>query len=1176
MLARGEKAYCFEGYTLDLRRGCLRMVDQEIALRPKSFEVLRYLVENAGRLVPKDELIKVVWPSVIVSDDSLTRCVSDVRLALGDGEQRIIRTVPRRGYLFVSPVSEPAIAAPSPERMPPPHLAPSQRREPDPVGLGQRPAERRQLTIMACEIVGLAALSTRLDLEDLRAVSAECHRYCGEIIARHHGCVARYQSDGVLAYFGYPDAHEHDAENAVCAALTLIGSAAQLGAGLAAQLLPRIGIASGIVVVGDGRLGAASERMVVGGTPTLAGRLQAVAKAGGLVIAESTRRLVGRMFDYRDLGPLTLEGLAEPAQAWEVLGASALASRFEAQHGMRLTPLVGRDEELELLARRWQRAKGGEGSVVLVSGEPGIGKSRLIVALEERLKADLHPTLRYFCSPHHSDSAFYPLILQLERAAGFERHDTPDAKRHKMAALLDLRSEHQEDASRLAELLSIPASGSDASLNMSPQRKKQKTFEALLRQLEKLSRERPVLMVYEDVHWIDPSSRELLEMVVERVAHLPVLLIITFRPEFTAPWAGQSHVTALILGRLSRREGAALVERVAGNNALGDVITAEIVERTDGVPLFVEEVTKDVLEGGARDEDERTVSTMPHPPLAVPATLHAALTARLDRLGPVAKEIAQIAAAIGREFSYGLLMHAAQKSDAELQGALTRLGDAGLVSCRGTPPQATFLFKHVLVRDVSYATLLRAQRQQLHTRIVSAIEEQFPEVTLAQPDLLALHCTEAGLAEKAVGYRLEAGQQAVARSAMTEAVAQLQKGLDVLARLPENPWRAQQELELQIVLGRALTATRGWGASAVAETIVRARALAEHLNRPDYLVPLLYLQRVFHAVRAEHKLALSLAEQMEKFGEARNDEATVLLGHYLHGFNRFDLGEFVTARALFEQCHGLKDPAHRAFYAALTPEDPHTVSLARLALTWAFLGYIDQARARIDAALSKARRLDHAYTLAFVLSVVCWVEEVAGAPDVEERHAEALVALSNEHGFLFWSSLGLLHQGRSLTVLGQAQEGLTLLEKGFSLLRATGAVMHTPRALIYLAEATAKVGRLQEGLDCLVEAAQVTEATDERWSEAGLYQLRGDLLHAGGDRAAAEQNYHQALAVARRQSAKTFELRAATSLARLWRDQGKRSEARNLLAPIYGWFTEGFDTPDLKYAKALLDSLLSG
>jgi len=1165
MPARGEKVYCFEGFTLDLRRGCLRRVDQEMEVRPKSFVVLSYLVENAGRLVSKDELIEAVWPTVVVNDGSLARCVSEIRLALGDHDQRMIRTVPRRGYVFVSPVSQPMTTAAT-ERAPPRDFAASRHREPGKAQVKLRSAERRQLTIMTCEIVGLAALSTQLDPEDLRTVNADCHRYCREIIARHHGSVAGYQNDRVLAYFGFPDAHEHDAENAISAALMLIGSAAQLGAGLKAELLPRIGIASGVVVVGDAA-DAANEGAAVGETPNLADRLQTVAEPGGLVIAESTRRLVGGMFAYRDLGRLTLEGLAEPAQAWQVLGASALASRFEAQHGMRLTPLVGREEELDLLARRWQRAKGGDGSAVLVTGEPGIGKSRLIVALAERLKADPHATLSYFCSPHHSESAFYPIIAQLERAAGFERHDTPEAKREKMAARLELGLEHQEDAILLAELLSIPAGNSDARVKTSPQRRKQKTFEALLRRFEKLSRERPVLMVYEDVHWIDPSSRELLEMVVERVDHLPAVLVVTFRPEFIASWTGQPHVTTLSLSRLGRREGTVLVERVAGNNALSEAIKTKIVERADGIPLFVEELTRAVLEGSAREEDERT------PSLALPATLHAALTARLDRLGPVVKELAQFAAAIGREFPYELLMHAAKKSDAELQGALRALSDAGLVSCRGTPPEATFLFKHALVRDVSYATLLRAQRQQLHTRIVSAIEEQLPEIAVAQPDLLALHCTEAGLTEKAVGYRLEAGRQAVARSAMTEAVAQLQSGLDLLARLPENPGRAQHELDLRIVLGRALTTTKGWGAPAVAETIVRARALAEQLDRPDCLVPLLYLQRVFHAVRAEHKLALSLAEQMQKFGEARNDEATVLLSRYLQGFNRFDLGEFVAARALFEQGHGLKDPARRAVYAALTPEDPYAVNLARLALTCAFLGYIDQARAGVAAALSEARRFDHAYTLAFVLSVVCWVEEVAGAPDEQGRHAAALVALSNENGFLYWSGLGLLHQGRSLTVLGQAQEGLALIENGFSQLRATGAVMHTPRALIYLAEAYAKVGRLHEGLNCLAKASQVTEATDERWSESGLYQLRGDLCHAAGDGAAAEQNYHRALAVARRQCARPFELRAATSLGRLWCRQGKCAEASDLLAPIIGWFTEGFDTPDLKEAKALLDEL---
>jgi predicted ATPase len=547
------------------------------------------------------------------------------------------------------------------------------------------------------------------------------------------------------------------------------------------------------------------------------------------------------------------------------------------------------------------------------------------------------------------------------------------------------------------------------------------------------------------------------------------------------------------------------------------------------------------------------------------------LLARLDRLAP-AREAAQIGAALGRQFSHELIGAVAPMPQPELDDALGQLVSAELILRRGTPPDAEYTFKHALVQDAAYGTLLRSRRQQVHARIAATLESQFPEVVAAQPQLMARHCAEAGLNEKAVSYRLKAGQRAVARSAMTEAVAQLQNGLDLLASLPERPWRVQQELDLQMARGRALMATRGYAAPTVAETIVRARALAERLDRPDYLVPLLYYQWSFHTVRAEDKLAQSLAEHMEKLGEAQNDEATLLLGRSVHGYSCFYLGEFLAARALSEQCHGLRDPAHREVYAALAVFDPYCANLARLAVTLAFLGYIDQARARMDEALSEARRLDHAYTMAVVLAQVCAADWVAGSHKVH-RHAEELVALANEHGFPLWLDLGLIFHGWSLAALGQAQEGISLLAKGLSGLRATGAVQVTHFALCVLADAYAKVGQPDEGLNCLAEAVQIIETTDARRWEAELHRLRGNLLNATGDRAAAEQNYHQALAVAKRQSAKLFELRAAISLARLWRDQGKRTEARDLLAPIYNWFTEGFDTPVLNEAKALLDQL---
>jgi class 3 adenylate cyclase/tetratricopeptide (TPR) repeat protein len=1152
----GEKVFSFEGFTLDLRRGCLRSGDREVEVRPKSFEVLRYLVENAGRLVSKDELIRAVWLNVVVTDESLTRCVSDVRLALEDHDQRIIKTVPRRGYLFAVLVSQAENESATVSR------APEEARL-------ERPAERRQLTVMACELVGLAALSAQVDPEDLRVVRAAGHGRCTEIIERHRGYVARYSDDGVIAYFGYPDAQEHDAENAVRAGLALVGSAAPIGAGLDAQLRPRIGIASGIVVIGD----AAKDRTAVGETPTLSGRLQALAEPGQIVIAHSTQRLVGGRFELRDLGCVALKGLAELSQVWQVLGASAAESRFEADHRAGLTPLVGREEEVELLMRRWRQAKGGEGSVVLLAGEPGIGKSRVAETVLERLSGEPHTRLRIFCSPHHRDTALYPSITQLERAAGFRREDAGAERLEKLAAVLARATKDLGDAlPLLAELLSVPIGGRVPPPALTPQKRKEKTLKALVAQLEGLAASQPVLLVVEDAHWADPTSLELFDLIVERAPALPLLLIFTFRPEFAPPWVGRPDVTLLSLNRLPPRQRTEMMTHVTDGKVLPKEIADQIIDRSDGVPLFIEELTKAVVESGLLvASGDRYVATGPVTPLAIPASLQASLLARLDRLGPV-REVAQIAAALGRQFTHELISTVAAMPLPQLDNALVQLVRAELVYQRGTPPDAKYTFKHALVQDAAYGTLLRNRRQQLHTRIAATLEEQFPEIVAAQPALLAQHCAEAGLAEKAVVYWLKAGQQAMARSAMTEAVAQLRKGLDVLTGLPDGPWRRQQELDLHIALRPALAATKGWSAPDVGETIARARALAEQIDRPEYLVPLLDGQWGFHVMRSEYKLALSIAEQIEKIGGARNNVAAQLLGRSDNGWTRYRLGEFVAARALLEQCHGLTDPAHRAVGAGLS-SDPYAEMLAYLALTLAYLGYIDQGRSRLNEALSEARRLRHTHTQALVLGIATAFMGSLTCSLETQRHAEELLALSTEHGFSFWLDMGTAFRGLSLTALGQAQEGLTLLRQGLTALRATGTVANTPRLLIWLAEAHAKLGQPAEGLNCLAEAAEIIEATEERVDEAELHRLRGDLLNATGDPSAAERSYHQALEVARRQSAKLPELRASISLARLWCGQGKRIEARDLLAPIYNWFTEGFGTPVLEEAKTLLGEL---
>jgi class 3 adenylate cyclase/tetratricopeptide (TPR) repeat protein len=1025
-------------------------------------------------------------------------------------------------------------------------------------------AERRPLSVMFCDLIGSTALSSRLDPEDLREVIRAYQACVATTIQQFDGFIARYVGDGVLIYFGWPEARETDAERAVQAGL---GVAAAVSAApvRGAALQVRIGIATGLVVIGEPiGSGESRQQTAIGETPNLAARLQGLAGPNQVVIDAATRRQIGGLFECHHLGTVELKGLPAGVPAWQVLSENRALGQFEALRSGG-TPLIGRDEEMELLLRRWAQAKAGNGRVVLISAEPGVGKSRLAEALAERIAAERHTRLRYFCSPHHQDSALYPVIAQMERAAGLALADGPAAKLVKLQALLIATTPPTEDVALIAELHSLPSADLPP-LDLAPQRKKDKTFEALLRQLEGLSRQQTVLMVFDDIHWIDPSSRELLDRVTERVADWPVLLLAMFRPEFQPPWTGQPHVTLLTLARLDRRDTAAMVANVAGNAALPPEIMEEIAERTDGVPLFVEELTKAVLESGG--QGAAALSSVPHPALSVPATLHASLMARLDRLGPAAKDVAQTGAAIGREFGHGLLAPTTDLSEPQLREALDRLTNAGLLFVRGTPPQSSYIFKHALVQDAAYGTLLRSRRRRLHARIAATLEDRFPEIVLAQPALLARHYTEAELAEQAVVYWLKAGQQALVRSAMTEAVAQLRKGLDALAGLPDGSWRQQQELDLQTALGPALTATKGNSAADANEALSRAGELAEQLDRPEYLVPILVSQWAFHFTRAEHRLALAIGEQLEQIGNVRNDTTAQLLGRYMHGTTRLYLGEFVAARAALERSVGLADSAHRTI--AGLAYDPYVMVLTFLAVTLAYLGYIDQARSRMDEALSEARRVGHAHTLVHGLNLANWIDWLTRAPEV---HLEEFLSLSAEHGFQHYLSWALAYRGRSLTVRGQAKEGLELLTQGLAELRSTGGAVNTSMLLTWLAEAYALAGVAEER-NCLAEAARIVETTDERVSEAELlHRVPGDLLNAAGDRSAAEQHYRQAIAVAEQQSAKLLQLRASISLAQLWRDQGKPVEARDLLRPIYNWFTEGFDALDLKSAKALLDKL---
>ena len=926
-------------------------------------------------------------------------------------------------------------------------------------------AERRQLTVMFADLVGSTALSTRLDPEDLRKIIGAYQRRCAEVIAKSGGFVARYLGDGILAYFGYPQAHEEDAERAVRAGLELIEAVAKLDDGAGTALRVRVGIATGLVVVGDLRgEGAAQEHEVVGETPNLAARLQALAEPDTVVIAGNTRCLLGDLFEYRALGSVTIKGFGDPVPVWQVTGASAIDSRFEALRVTR-TPLVGRDEEINLLMRRWQQAKANEGCVVLISGEAGIGKSRIAQTIVERLSGEPYARLRYFCSPHHQDSALYPTIRRLERAAGFRREDTDELRLAKLEAVLaQATNDFSEVVPLLADLLSIPTGDRYPQLNLSPQKRKEKTLRAQLAQIEGLAARQPVLMMFEDVHWSDPTTLESLDLLIDRVVLLRVLVIITFRPEFTPPWVGRPHVTLLSLSRLAPRQRAEMITRVTGGKALPREIADQIIDRTDGVPLFIEELTKSVVESGLVTEDgDRYAVTGPMASLAIPMTLQASLLARLDRLASV-RDVAQMGAALGRQFSHELIgAIAPPQQQQQLDDALQQLVHAELIFRRGIPPDAEYTFKHALVQEAAYSTLLRGQRQHLHARITTTLEERFPEIVTSQPGLLARHCAEGGMAEKAIAYCLAAGEQAIARSAMAEAVAQLRRGLNLLTSLSDTAGRRRHELNLQIALGRALIATKGQGARATGEAYARARQLCEQLERPAQLLPVLFGQWIHYLLRAELRLARRSAAELQQLGKAQDDTSLKFVACRWGGVTDLYLGEFTAARAELEHGLALFDPVQRPFYAALEAYDAHVAILSYLSRILVSLGYFDQARTRRDAALAEASKLGHTFTLAHSLFLACLDEWSVKSEHALFRHAEELATLSAEHDFALFSAGGSLFRGWCIVALRQGQQGIVLLDEALAAWRATGSMLLVPFFLLLLADANGKAGSRSTG-----------------------------------------------------------------------------------------------------------------
>ena len=1045
-------------------------------------------------------------------------------------------------------------------------------------------AERRQLTVMFCDLVGSTAMSARLDPEDMREVVGSYQRLCADLIAKAGGFVAKYMGDGLLAYFGYPQAHEHDAERAVQAGLALAEAMPKLKTAAGVPLQVRVGIATGLVVVGDliGS-GEAQERGIVGETPNLAARLQALAEPNMVVIAEGTRRLLGDLFELGDLGPKDLKGIAWPVRAWAALRASSVESRFDALHTTGLTALVGREEEFEFLLRRWSQAKAGQGQVVLMSGEAGIGKSRLTAALLERVAGEPHTRLRYFCSPQHTDSALYPIVGQMERAAALAYDDKPQAKLDKLDAVLAQTSTSPEDTALLAEMLSLPNGGRYPALELTPEQRRQATLEALMSQLVGLAHQRPVLMIVEDAHWVDPTSLEAFGRTVDRIRALPVLLIVTFRPEFNAQWVGQSQVTSLTLNRLGKLEAAAIVTRIFANKELPADMLAEIVERTDGIPLFIEETTKAVLEAESEGAARRTVAAVPSSALSVPASLYASLMARLDRLGP-AREAAQIGSAIGREFSHALLAAVALKPEAELQSTLGRLVAAGLLFRQGVPPNASYLFKHALVQDAAYGTLLREPRRALHARIAEALESQFAEIAERQPELLARHCTEAGLIEKAAGLWGKAGQRSLERSALVEAADQLTRALAQIVTLPATPALRRDEIKLQVAHINTLFNFKGYAAAETKAAVERARLLieqAEALGEPPedplLLFSVLYGFWVANYVAFNGDVMRELAAQFLSLAETQGATVPRMVGHRILGVALMYAGDIVESRPHFDRAIALYDPdQHRPLAARFGADVAVTVLTHRPLALWV-LGYPEAALADVEHALDDAREIPHAATLMHALFFTAWTHSHCGNHLIAKAQLDELVALAEEKSSLFWKTLGMLTQRCALALTGETTDSAHMIASGIKTFRSTGGTLWAPSWVSYLARAYADVGQFDDAWRCIAEATKTVQTTKEKWCEAEVLRTAGEiaLKSPHPDLAKAEAYFERALAVAREQRAKSWELRAATSMARLWRNQGKRQQARDLLAPIYGWFTEGFDTLDLRESKRLLDDLAS-
>jgi class 3 adenylate cyclase/predicted ATPase len=1042
-------------------------------------------------------------------------------------------------------------------------------------------AERRQLTVMFCDLVGSTHLSGQLDPEDLRQVVRAYQETAAAVIQQFAGHIAQYLGDGLLVYFGYPRAHGDDAQRAVHTGLGIVAAMDTLNRRLqtayGVQLAVRIGIHTGPVVVGQMGGGGRHEHLALGETPNIAARLQGLAQPNTVVISPVTARLVHGTFALEDLGTHALRGVAEPVVVSVVRGLLATPSRDEEFVAAGAPLLVGREEESGLLRRRWEQSKARLGQVVLISGEAGIGKSALVEGLRAQVRAEGVPRIAFRCSPYHTNSALYPVITHIERLLQCVPDDPPATRLAKLeAGLRSYGLPLAEGVPLVAGLLSVPLPAERyAALTLTPQQQKQQTLDTLVTWLEAEAERQPVLVAWEDLHWADPTTLEVLGLVIEQAPTVPMLHVLTYRPEFSPPWPQRSHMTPLVLNRLERPQVEALITQRAGGKPLPAEVVQYIVAKTDGVPLYVEELTKMLLASALlREEADQYVLTGPLHTVTIPDTLQDALMARLDQLNR-AKEVAQLGAVLGREFAYELLAAIVPQDEETLQAGLAQLVEAELLYQRGRPPRARYLFKHALIQDAAYASLLKSTREQVHQQIAQVFEARFPALVETQPELVAQHYTAAGCHEQAVVYWQRAGQQASQRSANLEAISHYTAGIELLKTLPETPEHTQHALTLHLALGAALQMAKGHAAPEVEHAYTQARALCQQVGETPELAPVLFRLWRFYIARPELHTACELGETLLRLAQRADDPALAVIAHYALGLTWSYLGALPAARPHLEEGSARYTPDLRRALAFRTGQDPGVACRFHAARTLWLLGYPDQALARFHEALALAHALSHPYTLGSAWCYAAIVSQYRRDVPAVHEHAEAAVALATEQGFPLWAAQGTSLRGWALAMQGQGEAGIAQVRQGIAAWRATGAVLAVPYFCTLLADVAAQLGHTADGLQALAEAHTLVQQYEERWGEAEIYRLRGVLLlrQPVPPQAEAEAWLQRALDVARRQEAKSLELRAAMSLSRLWQQQGKQAEARALLAPIYGWFTEGFDTADLQEARALLDVL---